>query len=79
MNAQAISGLNGLMQGMTAMTKATAVISAADNYRTAPGNNSAIVMEAMSTMKSSAALADQSALALKEANPDLGAILDIVT
>lgn len=79
MNVAAIIGLNGLMQGMVAMTKATAVISAADNYNTTLSDGTGAILDAMSTMKSSAQLSDKAAKALKEANPQLGALLDIVT
>jgi hypothetical protein len=79
MNVAAIIGLNGVMQGMTAMHKATAVISAADNYNTDLSNDTGVILDAMSTMKSSALQTDRAAKALKAAHPQLGALLDIVT
>ena len=79
MNVAAIIGLNGMMQGTMAMKKATFVISAADNYHTALSKDAGLALDAMATMKSTALQVDRASKALKEANPQLGALMDIVT
>jgi hypothetical protein len=78
-NVAAIIGLNGMMQGAAAMHKATAVISAADNYNTSLSKETGVILDAMATMKSSALQVNSAAKALKEANPQLGTLLDMVT
>lgn len=79
MNAAAIIGLNGIMQGAIAMHKATAVISASDNYNSELSSDTGVILDAMATMKSSAMQVDSAAKALKKAHPQLGVLLDIVT
>lgn len=79
MNVAAIIGLNGMMQGMVAMHKATLVISGADNYNTSLSHDGSLALDAMATMKSTALQVDKAAKMLKQANPQLGALLDIVT
>lgn len=79
MNVAAIIGLNGMMQGMVAMHKATLVISGADSYNTELSKDGSRALSAMASMKADAQQVDKAAKMLKEANPQLGALLDIVT